>query len=185
MNKIIKRMMLVPLLAALVIAPMGNKARADGIGWWWVPIIAGGVVLYYVMSNNADDSYQKTSGAQPPVDYQPQVVLPPTDYQPVNYTASQYGYQLAYAPEAMTIHADTMPQGRYICPSNHKYYPQVHSCDVDWELAAAAPHKAKKHSRNKTASKPMAKAKPMVKPKPMARSTPAVRSTHMARADCP
>lgn len=113
MMTIIRKLVLIPLLAVLVAFPVYNTARADdflGLGWWIVPIAIGGVAIYEIGRHQADDSSQHAvyapsqqvayeqpqQGYVPPqkVYIQPAPVYNPQHWyeQPPTYYQQQYGY---------------------------------------------------------------------------------------------
>jgi hypothetical protein len=90
-----KKLVLFPLLALLVTAPICTRAHADpwftlGLGWWIVPIAAGGVALYEVGRNQA--SNQNAYVPQQTVYIKPTPVYYPQEYEQPTYYQQQYGY---------------------------------------------------------------------------------------------
>lgn len=129
MKSIMKRMLLVPLLAALATAPLKARAEWLGLGWWWVPVVVGGVVVYEMVHNQSADAQQKTVYVlPPPYDYPQQADM----HQPEN--------DVQQVPvQAAPMQVVAVQQDWYLCPSSNKYYPYVRSCKVNWEPVPTAP----------------------------------------------
>jgi len=108
MKTILRKIVLLPLLATLATAPICARAHAEpwftlGMGWWIVPVAVGGVALYEI-GRNQGASEQRATYVQPDTVYvQPEKVYAQatplyyqqaTDSPQTTYYQQQYGYVL-------------------------------------------------------------------------------------------
>jgi hypothetical protein len=131
MKTILKKIVLLPLLAVLATAPICTGARADltlALDEWVLPVVLiGGATLFVLAENQKNDSWQRAYVPMPTDDTQPQAA------------AQQSGYVVQPAQAATMPVPVVAVQDFYYCPSSKKYYPYVRSCAVNWEPVSATP----------------------------------------------
>lgn len=124
MKTMMKRMLLVPLLATLATAPLCADAHADGHdgGWWVLPAMLGGALIF-----------EAGEAAHPQTVYVP---APPAYYpQPIYVQQPGYVVQSTLPP----AQAAAAPQNWYYCASGNGYYPYVRACPGGWQPVSPIP----------------------------------------------